>query len=65
MRFRWDNLVDPDETYELTTDNVMKMLAIHMRFRWDNLVDPDETYELTTDNVIKMLLYTWDSGETI
>ncbi|KAK9965830.1 hypothetical protein ABG768_004896 [Culter alburnus] len=24
---------DPDSTYELTTDNVMKMLAIHMRFR--------------------------------
>ncbi|TRY85502.1 hypothetical protein DNTS_016006 [Danionella cerebrum] len=25
--------VDPDETYELTTDNMLKMLAIHMRFR--------------------------------
>ncbi|XP_077862841.1 E3 ubiquitin-protein ligase rnf213-alpha-like, partial [Saccoglossus kowalevskii] len=24
---------DPDETYELTTDNVKKILAIHMRFR--------------------------------
>ncbi|XP_061079146.1 E3 ubiquitin-protein ligase rnf213-alpha [Conger conger] len=24
---------DPDETYELTTDNMLKMLAIHMRFR--------------------------------
>lgn len=24
---------DPDPTYELTSDNVMKMLAIHMRFR--------------------------------
>ncbi|KAM9843458.1 E3 ubiquitin-protein ligase rnf213-alpha-like [Aulostomus maculatus] len=24
---------DPDETYELTTDNVLKILAIHMRFR--------------------------------
>ncbi|XP_052426303.1 E3 ubiquitin-protein ligase rnf213-beta [Carassius gibelio] len=24
---------DPDPTYELTTDNIMKMLAIHMRFR--------------------------------
>jgi ABC-type lipoprotein export system ATPase subunit len=24
---------DPDETYELTTDNVKKMLAIFMRFR--------------------------------
>lgn len=25
--------MDPDETYELTTDNILKMLAIHMRFR--------------------------------
>ena len=25
---------DPDETYELTMDNVMKILAIHMRFRY-------------------------------
>lgn len=24
---------DPDETYELTTDNVKKMMAIYMRFR--------------------------------
>uniref|UniRef100_A0A672YT28 RING-type E3 ubiquitin transferase n=1 Tax=Sphaeramia orbicularis TaxID=375764 RepID=A0A672YT28_9TELE len=24
---------DPDETYELTTDNILKMLAVHMRFR--------------------------------
>jgi hypothetical protein len=26
-------LYDPDSTYELTTDNVEKILAIHMRFR--------------------------------
>ncbi|XP_078487904.1 E3 ubiquitin-protein ligase rnf213-beta-like [Ciona intestinalis] len=26
-------VIDPDPTYELTTDNVLKMLAIHMRFR--------------------------------
>ncbi|XP_053396356.1 E3 ubiquitin-protein ligase rnf213-alpha-like [Mercenaria mercenaria] len=26
---------DPDDTYELTTDNVKKMLAIYMRFRCD------------------------------
>uniref|UniRef100_A0A8V1AN22 RING-type E3 ubiquitin transferase n=1 Tax=Gallus gallus TaxID=9031 RepID=A0A8V1AN22_CHICK len=26
-------VTDPDETYELTTDNVLKMLAIEMRFR--------------------------------
>lgn len=25
--------LDPDETFELTTDNILKMLAIHMRFR--------------------------------
>lgn len=24
---------DPDETYQLTTDNILKMMAIHMRFR--------------------------------
>ncbi|XP_077411767.1 E3 ubiquitin-protein ligase rnf213-alpha-like isoform X2 [Vanacampus margaritifer] len=27
------NPFDPDPTYELTTDNILKMLAIHMRFR--------------------------------
>ena len=27
------SVFDPDETYELTTDNVLKMLAIQMRFR--------------------------------
>ena len=26
-------IVDPDEGYVLTSDNVKKMLAIHMRFR--------------------------------
>nr|XP_018671622.1 LOW QUALITY PROTEIN: E3 ubiquitin-protein ligase rnf213-alpha-like [Ciona intestinalis] len=31
--FGVENCVDPDPTYELTTDNVLKMLAIHMRFR--------------------------------
>ncbi|XP_072560845.1 E3 ubiquitin-protein ligase rnf213-alpha isoform X2 [Paramormyrops kingsleyae] len=25
--------LDPDENYELTTDNILKILAIHMRFR--------------------------------
>lgn len=25
---------DPDSTYELTMDNVKKILAIYMRFRW-------------------------------
>ncbi|XP_078081772.1 E3 ubiquitin-protein ligase rnf213-alpha-like isoform X2 [Mustelus asterias] len=28
-----ERAIDPDETYELTADNMMKMLAIHMRFR--------------------------------
>uniref|UniRef100_A0A8C4TA23 RING-type E3 ubiquitin transferase n=1 Tax=Erpetoichthys calabaricus TaxID=27687 RepID=A0A8C4TA23_ERPCA len=28
-----NSLCDPDKTYELTADSVMKMLAIHMRFR--------------------------------
>ena len=27
-------LGDPDEAYELTADNVKKILAIHMRFRY-------------------------------
>ena len=26
-------IVDPDDTYELTTDNVKKIMAIYMRFR--------------------------------
>lgn len=28
------NPCDPDPTYELTTDNVKKILAIYMRFRY-------------------------------
>ncbi|CAB4038132.1 E3 ubiquitin- ligase rnf213-alpha-like [Paramuricea clavata] len=28
-----NHMFDPDPTYELTTDNVKKILAIHMRFR--------------------------------
>ena len=31
---------DPDNSYELTTDNLMKILAIHMRFRWDTFCFP-------------------------
>ena len=27
-------IYDPDSTYELTIDNMMKILAIHMRFRF-------------------------------
>ena len=29
---------DPDETYELTADNIKKMLAIYMRFRSQALI---------------------------
>jgi len=29
-----DDVFDPDPTYELTADNVKKMLAIYMRFRY-------------------------------
>ena len=28
-----DDIYDPDNTYQLTTDNVKKILAIQMRFR--------------------------------
>ena len=27
------NVTDPDKTYELTSDNMQKMLAINMKFR--------------------------------
>ncbi|XP_062408415.1 E3 ubiquitin-protein ligase rnf213-alpha-like isoform X2 [Sardina pilchardus] len=29
------NVIDPDDTYQLTLDNVMKILAIHLRFESD------------------------------
>jgi len=29
---------DPDESYVLTSDNFLKMMAIHMRFRYISLV---------------------------
>ena len=28
---------DPDESYVLTSDNLLKMMAIHMRFRYRNI----------------------------
>lgn len=34
MTDEMNEIVDPDKTYELTTDNVKKILAIYMRFRW-------------------------------
>ncbi|KAK7465937.1 hypothetical protein BaRGS_00037515, partial [Batillaria attramentaria] len=33
MRDDDEEIIDPDDTYELTTDNVKKILAIYMRFR--------------------------------
>lgn len=32
--FGVDYLEDPDESYVLTSDNFLKMMAIHMRFRY-------------------------------
>ena len=32
-----DCVVDPDDSYVLTVDNVIKILAIHMRFRYGNV----------------------------
>ena len=32
MGLEW--VVDPDDSYVLTVDNVIKILAIHMRFRY-------------------------------
>ena len=32
MGLHW--VVDPDDSYVLTVDNVVKILAIHMRFRY-------------------------------
>jgi hypothetical protein len=33
-----DSNGDPDPTYELTTDNVKKIMAIYMRFRFEILI---------------------------
>ena len=33
-----EDIHDPDETYELTADNVKKMLAIYMRFRFQDVL---------------------------
>ena len=35
MGLEWS--VDPDPTYVLTVDNVIKIMAIHMRFRYEQL----------------------------
>ena len=33
--FGVDYAEDPDESYVLTSDNFLKMMAIHMRFRYN------------------------------
>ena len=33
MKTETGQVIDPDSTYELTTDNVKKIMAIYMRFR--------------------------------
>lgn len=33
-----DMVYDPDPSYELTADNVKKMMAIYMRFRYDAVI---------------------------
>ena len=43
---------DPDDTYELTTDNVKKIMAIYMRFRYKLC---QITFEFTTD--VKKIIY--------
>ena len=35
--FGVDYAEDPDESYVLTSDNFLKMMAIHMRFRYRNI----------------------------
>jgi uncharacterized protein YqhQ len=33
-----DMVYDPDPSYELTADNVKKMMAIYMRFRYEAVI---------------------------
>ena len=42
---------DPDPTYELTTDNVEKILAIHMRFRLVYICFKRSSVSLLTNHV--------------
>ena len=39
MVMGFESVVDPDESYVLTVDNVVKILAIHMRFRYTKPVN--------------------------
>ena len=41
---------DPDRAYELTTDNVKKILAIYMRFRWEVFPYCFEVHLIITKN---------------
>lgn len=36
--------IDPESTYILTIDNLMKMLAIHMKFRYHATIDQPLNY---------------------
>ena len=47
MGVQW--LHDPDSAYELTTDNVKKILAIHMRFRYALVISKPSDSFLTVE----------------
>lgn len=47
---------DPDSTYELTMDNVKKILAIYMRFRWVYILQKRNCRMQVVNFVIKMLI---------
>ena len=47
--FGVDYAEDPDDSYVLTSDNFLKMMAIHMRFRY---VTCCEIVNFTTNNVL-------------
>jgi len=53
MGVQWLN--DPDRAYELTTDNVKKILAIHMRFRYVSVVRSDFLDELSNCLLVVVL----------
>ena len=54
MGVEW--LHDPDRAYELTTDNVKKILAIHMRFRYVSVVRSNFLNELF-DCLLNVVLF--------
>lgn len=52
---------DPDSTYELTMDNVKKILAIYMRFRWAYILQKKNCWMHVVNFVIKTVIqiYRW------